>query len=164
MSPSFVDTYGTSGIFETAKWDDPRIDWDNNIGVTWDGVIERDDSRPYISTKDGLTKDISQQLIVEKGGAGSVATMTIPLVDKDGEVAHDLSFDQIGEPIGKRANVFTMLAGGVFPKDSVDFFRGYIDEISYQAGLIKISISHPSNETRQSILEKLNTDLTSDRS
>jgi len=37
--------YGSAPILETARWDDPRIDWDNNIGVTWDGEIEKVNSQ-----------------------------------------------------------------------------------------------------------------------
>ena len=90
--------YGTAPILVKARWDDPRIKWDNEEGVTWDGFIEKDNSKPYIMTKGSkTTKSFSSQLIVEKGGAGSIPPMEIELVDYRGEVAEDLSFNSIGE-------------------------------------------------------------------
>lgn len=151
--------YGSGKILERARWDDPRIQWDNTEGITWDGSIEIDNSRPYISMKDS-TKNVSQQLLVEKGGAGSVPSISIALVDYRGEVAKDLAFDQIVEPLGKRAVVSTMLEGGIYPYDASRIFEGYVDGIDYLPGLIKVNITHPSNETRQPLLEKLETRLT----
>lgn len=152
--------YGSGSIKETLKWDDPRVTWDNTIpGATWDGTIEIENSRPYISMKDS-TKNVSQQLLVEKGGAGSVPSISIALVDYRGEVAEDLSFNQIGDPMGKRAIVSVMLEGGVYGLDENRIFEGYVDQIVYEPGLIKVNITHPSNETRQPLFESLETRLT----
>mgnify|MGYP003665231509 CR=1 FL=1 len=46
--------YGTSDILETARWDDDRITWDNDIGVTWDGEIPKANSKPYIMLIKGV--------------------------------------------------------------------------------------------------------------
>lgn len=149
--------YGSNTIKEYIRWDDPRVRWDDP-SYTWDGTIEREDSRPYISMQDS-TKSISQQLLIEKGGAGSIPSITIALIDYRGEVAEDLSFNQIGDPLGKRASVSVML-GGVYPNDANRIFEGYVDDITYKPGLIEVNIAHPSNETRQPLFEKLETRLT----
>ena len=147
--------YGSAPILETARWDDPRIKWDNEIGVTWDGEIEKANSRPYIlPLKSKTTKQITQQLLVDKGGSGSVATMNIELVDYRGEVARDLSFDQIGEPLGKKAVVYMGLKGGRFPQDFLPLMRGYIDDLKYNAASITVSVALATNLLRQSSFEQ----------
>ena len=121
-------TYSTAGVFETAKWDDPRIHWDNEKDITWDGLIEREDSRSYISLK-GTTRSIGQTLLVDKGGSGSVSVINIALVDIDKSVGEDLSFNQIGEPLGKAATVYLSLKGAKFPQDAIPLFRGFVDDL-----------------------------------
>ena len=152
--------YGSAPILETARWDDPRINWDNEIGVTWDGEIEKEISRPYIIMKGKTTKQLTQQLLVDKGGSGSVATMNIELVDYRGEVAQDLSFDQIGEPLGKPAKVWMGFKGGRYPQDFIRIINGYIDDLRYNAGSITVSVALSTNLLRQSAYEQLQTQLT----
>lgn len=152
--------YGTGPILETIKWDDDRVKWDNNNNYTWDGQIEKKISKPYINLKK-TTKGLSQQLLVDKGGSGSISTMDIALIDYRGEVAQDLSFDQIGDPLGRRADVYLGLKGGRHPQDSVRIFRGFIDDLSYDVGQIIVSVSHPENLKRQSILEQHQSQITS---
>lgn len=153
--------YGSAPILETARWDDPRIKWDNEQGITWDGEIEKDNSKPYIMPiKSKTTKQITQQLLVDKGGSGSVATMNIELVDYRGEVARDLSFDQIGEPLGKKATVYMGLKGGRYPQDFLPLMRGYIDDLKYNAGSISVSVALATNLLRQSAFEQYQTQIT----
>ena len=147
--------YGTAPILVKARWDDPRIKWDNEEGVTWDGFIEKDNSKPYIMTKGSkTTKSFSSQLIVEKGGAGSIPPMEIELVDYRGEVAEDLSFNSIGDPLGNKATVWTGLQGGSFPEDFFKLTSGYIDDIIYNAGSIVVSTILSTNLVRQSSFEQ----------
>lgn len=152
--------YGSADVFENAKWDDPRITWDNEIGVTWDGEIAREDSKPYIMIKGKTTKKLAQQLLVDKGGSGSVAVMTIDLVDYKGEVAQDLSFDQIGDPLGKKAEVYMSFVGGRFPQDAIPIIRGFVDDLRYNAGSIAVSVSLSTNLLRQSTFEQYKSVLT----
>jgi hypothetical protein len=153
--------YGTGKILELAKWDDPRIDWDNEEGITWDGFIERDDSRPYIDPKKSA-KSISQQLLIDKGGSGSVSNMKFSLIDYNKEVAKDISFDNMGEILGKRANVYFTVKGGIFPQDAIELFRGYVLDTTYRAGRIEIDITNPANKLRSPIFEQIVSELTSD--
>lgn len=137
-----------------AKWDDPRIKWDNQDGFTWDGQIEAINSKPYIMTKGSETsKEISQQLLIEKGGAGSTTTYKIELVDYRGETAQDLSENQLGKIIGKTANLYSGLSGGNFPEDYVTVIRGYITDITYNLGSITVSLALATDLLRQSSFE-----------
>ena len=152
--------YGTGPILETAKWDDDRIKWDNQNDITWDGEIEKEISKPYISW-DKTTSGLSQQLLVDKGGSGSISTMDIAIVDFRNEVATDLSFDQMEDALGRRADVYLGLKGGRHPQDSVPIFKGFIDDLKYEAGLVIVSVSHPENLKRQPTFEQHQSQLTS---
>jgi len=152
--------YGTAPILEDIKWDDERVNWDNNNNYTWDGQIETANSKPYINLKN-TTKGLSQQLLIDKGGSGSISTMDIALIDYRNETGRDLSFDQIEDPLGKRADVYLGMRGGKHPQDSFPIFRGFVDDLKYQAGLITVSVSHPENLKRQAILEQHQSQLTS---
>ena len=152
--------YGSAPIAETARWDDPRINWDNTDGVTWDGEIERDDSKPYIMlNKSQTTKQLTQQLLVDKGGSGSVATMAIELVDYNGEVARDLSFDQIGDPLGSEAEIFLGFVGCRFPQDYISIIKGYVDDLTYNAGSITVSVALATNLIRNASFEAYQSSL-----
>ena len=151
--------YGTGKILETAKWDDDRITWDNEIGVTWDGEVERNDSKAYITTR-GTTKSVSETLLVDEGGAGSVSNMTIALVDVNREVGRDLSFDNIGDPLGKKANIYFTVAGGIYPQDALEIMRGTVQQIDHKAGLIAVNVKHPAAKKRQPIIEIYNNETT----
>jgi len=147
--------YGSAPIKETARWDDPRITWDNPDNIRWDGEIVRSDSKPYIMlNKSKTTKNITQQLLVDKGGSGSVATMAIELVDYRGEVAKDLSFDQIGDPLGAEAEVFLGFEGCRYPQDFISIIKGYVDDLTYSAGSITVSVALATNLIRNASFEK----------
>lgn len=153
--------YGSAPILETARWDDPRINWDNDLGVTWDGEIEREDSRPYIIMKGETGKQITQQLLVDKGGSGSISVFPIELVDYRGEVAKDLSFDQIGEPISKKSTVWMGFKGGRFPQDFIRALIGEVDDMDYNAGSITVTTALAVNKARQTSYDKYQSALTS---
>jgi hypothetical protein len=153
--------YGSAPILETAKWDDPRIQWDNDKNVTWDGEIEKEISRPYIMMKGETGKSITQQLLVDKGGSGSVTVFPIELVDYQGEVARDLSFDQIGEPIAKKSTIWVGFKGGRWPQDFVRSLIGEIDDMTYNAGSITVTTALAVNKARQTSFDKYQSITTS---
>tara|TARA_R110000868_G_C10972634_1_gene770649 strand:+ start:28430 stop:30871 length:2442 start_codon:yes stop_codon:yes gene_type:complete len=154
--------YGSAPIVETARWDDPRIKWDNTEGITWDGEIEREDSKPYIMlNRSQTTKQIAQQLMVDKGGSGSVSIMALELVDYRGEVAEDLSFNQIGDPLGAEAEIFLGFVGCRYPQDFISVIKGYVDDLTYNAGSITVSVSLATNLIRNASFEKYQAILSS---
>ena len=150
--------FGISPILEAARWDN-ELNWDEE-GIYWDGLVEKPESRDYLSFKES-TKNLSQQILIDKGGSSSVSTMNIQIVNKNAEVSKAISFDTVTDIMGKKANVYLNFAEGSHPEDSIPIFRGFIDDYADDNTSLILSISHSENLKRQSFLEQYNSILTS---
>ncbi len=150
--------FGVAPILEAAKWDN-NLNWDDD-NVRWDGLVGKPESRPYLSFKE-TTKKIQQQILIDKGGSSSVSTMNIQIVNKDAEVSRALSFDNIIEILGKKANVYLNYAEGSHPEDSIPIFRGFIDDYADDNTSIILSVSHSENLKRKQFFEQYTSNLTS---
>ena len=122
--------YAVSPVFEAARWDN-NLRWDDP-NVRWDGLVPMKNSKNYISLG-GTTKTIQQQVLIDKGGTSSISTIAIQIIDKDGEVSKDFSFDNITELLGRKTNVYLNFAQGSHPTDSLPLFRGYIIDYANEA-------------------------------
>jgi hypothetical protein len=80
-------------------------------------------------------------------------------VDYRGEVAQDLSFDQIGDPLGAEAEIFLGFVGCRFPQDYISVIKGYIDDLTYNAGSITVSTTLATNLIRNASFEKYQSEL-----
>src|SRR5690606_11149410 len=90
--------FGIAPILKSIRWDD-NVNWDEE-GSFWDGLVESEESRDYLSFKK-TTNNISQQLLIDKGGTSSVSTMNIQIINKSVEVSKAFSFDNINEILGR---------------------------------------------------------------
>lgn len=149
--------YSTSAVFELTSWDDVNISWDD--GTTWDSITKRSDVTPLISWK-GSQRTLAQQIRPDKSSTQSVPTFNISIVDKNNQVARDLSFDAIEEQLGKKCNVYLNLEGGLHPQDSIPIIFGFLDEFTFKAGSVVLSVSHASNLQRQGLFTQATTELT----
>lgn len=149
--------FGSQPIFEFIRWDG-NVDWDS--GALWDSVIEKENSRNYISLS-GTTQNFTQQLLADKGGTGSVSNMNIAIIDKNAEVSRLFSFDNIDEILGRKASVFLNYSQLAHPESSIPILKGYIDDFSSLAGRVDISVTHPENLKRQTLFKQYTTQLTS---
>lgn len=136
---------GDEGLFVDGSW---------NIG----DLVNLANAYQYISM-DGTTSVISQQLNTDKGGATSVTSMQISLIDKDqlltrlispGEVLTDL--------LGREAIVYLGFQDNVFPDDYIVLLVGIIDEITASGNVI-LNISNPEQLKRQDIFVTAETTL-----
>ncbi len=151
--------FGSDVVLELAKWDS-GLTWDQT-GVTWDGLVENDNSRAYINLS-GTTNNFSQQLSVDRaGGATSISAMNISLVDKNGEVSRLFSFDNFTEILGKKATVYLGYVNTEFPVDYIPLVTGFIDDAFSSAGRYDFSVTNSENLKRQSLFAKFSTELTS---
>jgi hypothetical protein len=132
------------------------------IGDDWviGGVIPIEDQKPYIGLSKGTTTRITQQLLQDKGGTGSIGKMNIRLVDKNGEVLPIFSRGQVvTDPLGNRCRVYLNFKGGAHPEDSVNILNGYLSDIDPGAGYLDIKISHSEGYKSAEIFEKVETEL-----
>lgn len=149
--------FGISPILESAKWDSD-INWDDEI-TRWDGLVEKKESRDYLSFKE-TTKKIQQQIMIDKGGSSSVSTMNVQIINRNAEISRAFSFNEIQDIMGKKASVFLNYAEGSHPEDSIPIFRGFIDDYQDDNTSLILSISHSENLKRKSFFEQFNSSLT----
>jgi len=146
-----------SGVtLKKIRWDDGHY-WDT--GLRWDSSTKDDNVKNYISLKES-TKDIGQQIYPDKEGSSSITTMMVKIVDKKSSIAKALSFNQIGEPIGKRVDVYLGFEKGTYPDDYMPIMRAVIGDYITGAGYVILNLVHADTLRRQAILSTFNTTLT----
>jgi len=151
--------FSSTIVFDLSRWDSPLITWDD--GVTfWDGTTQLEGNEPLIDLK-GSKRTLSQQIRPDKSSTQSVPTFNLKIQDSNNVVARQFSFDNLEEQLGKKCNVYLSLQGAVHPIDSVPIIFGFIDEFTFSAGSVTLSISHASNLQRQGIYQQQTTELSS---
>ena len=147
--------FSTGEVLRFPSFDEtPPLLFDD--GLYFDTPIKDETGLPYISLKDS-SKDIRQQLIAEKGGAGGVQSFKIGIVNKNKQL-NDIFNDEI---LAKECRVSLGFLGGTFPQDYIVIFDGYISNYSVKHGMFILNIAHPDNLKRQEILNLISTELTS---
>ena len=117
-------------------------------------------TKGLISIKDGTSTNISSQIRIDRSAASSVSTMKIALVDKDNFVSDEMAIGNIVDDIlSREANVYLGFQGGAHPEDSVRIFSGNITDFNTKTGLVNLTVSHPDNLKRQSILPQYTAEL-----
>jgi len=144
--------FGVQPIVEFARWDSPSITWDST--TYWDGLSEIADSRAVIDLDVGTTKNITQQILPDKGGSSSVSSVNVQMVDLNNEIAQILSLDNITEILGKKADFYIGFKQAPFPESAIPIFRGVIVDFYTEDGAVMVSIAHPETLKRQSIFQQ----------
>lgn len=117
-------------------------------------------SESVLISLDGTTTDISQQLSPDRSAISSVSSMKINLIDKDGEITTLITPGAVVTDIlGRRARVYLGLDGASYPTDFAVIFRGVVDDIVSEQGMIGINLGHPDQKKRNTIYEKAETSL-----
>lgn len=135
-----------------------------DVGLEIDGswVIggERTDKSvvPIISLE-GTSNNISQQMQQDKGGATSVSSIQIALLDYKELMSRLISPGVVLEDLlGREATVWLGFQDTLFPEDHFIIFSGIIDEIS-SSGNVVLNIAHPEQSKRQEIFKQYTTQL-----
>jgi hypothetical protein len=150
-----IDEYFSTGkVLRFPSFDEePPLLFDD--GLFFDTPIEDNSGYDYISLKES-SKDIRQQLIPEKGGAGGVQNFKIGIVNKN-KTLNTIFNDEV---LGKECRVSLGFLGSTFPDDYIVIFDGYISSYSIKHGMYIFNISHPDNLKRQEILNLISTQST----
>lgn len=137
---------GDVGLYVDGSWVIGGTGYDNRV-------------KPYI-TIDGTTNSISQQLQQDKGGATSISSIQISLLDYRQEISELVSPSfVVPDVLGRKAWVWLGFQDTLFPEDHFIIFAGVIDEIS-AAGNITLSVAHPEIIKRQEVFKKATSPLT----
>ena len=140
----------------------PRLDEGYLLddGLFLDTPIVDPDSRDYISTS-GTSKNVTSQLVPEKGGAGSIQSFKISLLNYRNELTELFkSNGSISDILGRDARVWLSFKGAEFPNDYIKIFDGFIDNFEVEHNLFNVSIAIPTQRVRQSLFNIISAKLT----
>lgn len=111
-------------------------------------------------TLEGTTTDISQQLAQDRASISSVSSMKINLMDKNDEITRLITPGVVvADLLGRRARVRLGFDGATYPDHYITLFRGVIDDLVSEQGMIGINIGHPDQKKRGTIFELASTQL-----
>ena len=86
--------------------------------------------------------------------------MKINLIDKDNEITRLITPGEVVDDLlGRRARVRLGFAGATYPTDYITVFRGVIDDLVSEPGMIGINIGSPDQKKRNTIFELATTGL-----
>ncbi len=129
-------------------------------GLFFDQPFKDINSRDFISLKN-TTKSISQQVLPDKSGTGSISTAIIEIIDINQEVTQLFEFGKnFDDLLGRNATLYISFKGASHPEDSLPILQGYIDDYRNIAGAFQVSVSHPENLKRQEIFVPYNSKST----
>lgn len=154
-----VDTcYGSAKILKIIKIGDPGLYIDGSWLIG--GFSELENQLTAVDI-DKSTSSIKQQLDIDKGRGGSISSMEIGLIDFDGEISQLVSPGIVVDDIlGRKAVIYLGFADNTsFPEDYITIFRGIVDDIKSEQGVIKLNVAHPDQKKRQLIYAKRETQL-----
>lgn len=159
--------FGSTKILSLIRIGDPDL----YIGDDWviGGFREVAGSMSNINL-DATTNSVRQQLDIDKGRGSSISSMEIGLNDEGGYMSQVISPGVILEDIlGRKAKVYLGFTDSddeglnklatSFPEDYIIIFRGIIDDVKSEQGVIKLNVSHPDQKKRQLIYPKADTTL-----
>lgn len=148
----FPSLYGSIKVTKMLRIGEFTIGDGSLIG----GAIVDETSKDYIELN-GTTNNITQKLNQDKGGASSVTSFNIRLIDKAGELTRDFSPNFIvSDILGNEANVYWQASGSKFPEDATRLISGgIVSDADFGQGYVNIKISLSQQLARQQLLPKI---------
>lgn len=110
-------------------------------------AIEDANAKPYISLQ-GTTNSITQQMNQDKGGTGSISTMTVAIIDKNNSVTDAFSTQEM---LSQRAKVYISFENLEHPQNSILMFSGIISNFDVLEGEVRLVIDNPDTLKRQEL-------------
>jgi len=154
-----VDTsFSMVPSYTLVRYGDPGIVY-NLPGIIYGGLRRLDDVKPYLVFEQALT--FSQRLEPEQGRA-SISTLSIALIDKNGEVSELVSpgGGVVDEIMGRGVTIRLGFADSSFPDDYVTAFRGVIQGITLQTGRVIFALADANQKRRNQLFRVEKTYLT----
>jgi len=127
-------------------------------GLIYDGVFIDPTIKPYIDLSKS-TNQITQQMLIDKGGYSSVTSFDVSLVDKNQLITQLITpGNTINEILSKKARLYLSLDGAGHEKESILFFNGIVAGVSSGAGYVNINLASPEKLRSQEIFPKVSTE------
>lgn len=152
-------TFSLVPVYEKLRYGDPRLSY-GLPGLMYGGLIKKDNVMPVLKIDAGL--NITQQIEPEQG-RGSVATLSLQFIDKDGYLSKVISPGVIIiEPLASTlVTVSVGYANSDFPASYFKVFRGFISKTTSIAGVVTLELSDANVKRRQTIFQGGTSSLTS---
>jgi len=155
-----IDTlFGLSDTYTRVRYGDPGLVY-GMPGLLYGSLRATGAVKPFLQIDSGLT---IQQRIEPESGKGNIGTITLSLVDYNGEVSALLSPSAaVPEIMGRLCTLYLGFAQTSYPEDYVIVYRGNITQIQCPPGLVKLQISDSTNKARQPVFAFGSTSLGAD--
>ena len=141
--------------FKYVKYGDEGIEY-GMPDLVYGGKIPIEDQKELISFSSGsTTTSINQQLEIDKGRGSSISSVQLSLVDIKGYASKLVSPGaELTEILGKKCVLWFGFNGTSYPEDFIILFRGFVDDVNSNSGLVTINVSHPDQKKRQKVFTK----------
>ena len=153
------DLLSLGTVYKRVRYGDPDLNY-GDPGLVYGGLVERSNFRSILSIESNLV--ISQKIEPEQG-RGSVATMSLVLVDVDGYATQLVTPGEIlDEPLGgKLVKIYLGYKQSSYPEDYFVVFRGYISSIKGMPTKILLQLSDANTKRRGQVFFTSTTKLAS---
>lgn len=151
--------FGAQAINSYIRIGDPNL----FIGNDWviGGFRLMDDTADYISFSNGTTERISQKLDPSRAQGSTVTSMTVSLLDKNGEISEIVSPGFILEDVlGRNAKVSLGFSDSGYPDDYSVIFRGVIQTYEAGPGYINLLLNNTEEKKRVPLFSGVRSKLT----
>lgn len=152
----YDELLGNRAFYSAVRYGDPGVDY-GDPGLVY-GALRLRASHDILSL-DASSLTISQRLEPEQG-RGSVSTLTLAFIDKDKFMTRLTSPGIIlPEIMGRGVTVYVGYEQISFPQDYLVMFRGIINSVKNQSGLVYLQLSDPNIKRRQDLFYSAQTNL-----
>lgn len=143
------EIFGQVEVFKTVKIGDPDLFIDGSWTIG--GKKPHEYSTPWISQKK-TSREISQQLLQDKGGTSSISKVNIEIIDKDHKLVSIFQpGNNVDDILSAEATVHMGFQDGSYPQDYIEIFSGVIDTADFGASSAVISVAHPDQRKRREL-------------
>lgn len=151
------DFFGLANTFTKVRYGDPGLVY-GLPGLVYGALRRVGNVKPWIQL-DGLS--ISQRIEPEQG-KGNVGTITLSLIDYNGQVSELIAPGVILDEILAKREIklwlgFTQTS---FPEDYLLIYRGYVTQCITPPGVVKFQVSDSTSKKRQAIFVTNSSNLT----
>lgn len=152
--------FGMVPTYTKIRYGDPDLDY-GDPGLVYGGLRLLDDVKPWLSTESNLT--ISQKLEPEQG-RGSVSTLGLTFIDKDGYFTQLCSPGVLLDELlgNKKVTVKLGYVQTSYPDDYFTIFRGYVSKTRLSPTKVMLELSDANIKRRQNVFFSQKTKLTAD--
>jgi hypothetical protein len=150
--------YSLQPTFHKLVYGDPYVY--GGAGIYYGASVQIPNNKVYVSDKSSMT--ISQRLEPEQGRA-STSTFSVVMIDKNAEISNLVGTGGtiINETMGRACIVRVGFANTSYPQDYYVAFRGIINNVQTQSGMVTFSIGDANQKRRQAIFQVQKTNSSS---